>query len=177
MTDLRERVEEERGLLKRIQLHIPGFAGYRRREDIRAADNILRIQMANMLKEARVAAEEAREELTQGGEFRNIDTLGRLINRFMSLEGKVRHAEGGYSGISATIRIEEPKLERLYEYDVSLVDDVVAVGQEAAALKASAGEDGEKVTERVKAMRSLLDSFEDTFKRRMLVISRTEVVE
>lgn len=176
MTDLRERVEEERGLLKRIQLHIPGFAGYRRREDIRAADNMLRIQMANMLKEARLAAEEAREALAEGGAFRDIDTLGRLINRFQSLEGKVRHAEGGYSGISATIRIEEPKLERLYEYDASLLDDIVAVGQETAALKAATG-DGEKVAERVKSIRSRLDGFEDTFKRRMLVISRTEVVE
>lgn len=176
MTDLRERVEEERGLLKRIQLHIPGFAGYRRREDIRAADNMLRIQMANMLKEARITTEGAREAMAEGGEFQDIDSLGRLINRFQSLEGKVRHAEGGYSGISATIRIEEPKLDRLYEYDASLLDEVVAVGKEAEALKASTG-DGEKVAERVKIMRSHLEAFEDTFKSRMLVISGTEVIE
>src|SRR5256885_16816857 len=45
MPDIRDRVEQDRGLLKKIQLAIPGYAGYRRREDIRAADNLLRIQL------------------------------------------------------------------------------------------------------------------------------------
>jgi len=53
MPDIRDRVEQDRGLLKKIQLVIPGYAGYRRREDIRAADNLLRIQLANQLKGVR----------------------------------------------------------------------------------------------------------------------------
>lgn len=50
MVDLRERVEEERGLIKNIQLAIPGFRGYRKREDIRIADSLLRIQLADLIK-------------------------------------------------------------------------------------------------------------------------------
>src|SRR2546428_367087 len=53
MPDIRDRVEQDRGLLKKIQLVIPGYAGYRRREDIRAAGNLLRIQLANQLKSRR----------------------------------------------------------------------------------------------------------------------------
>ncbi len=176
MPDLRERVEEDRGLLKRIQLHIPGFAGYRRREDIRTADNMLRIQMANMLKEARATTEEAREALTENSQFKELAKVGRIINRFQTLEGKVRHAEGGYSGISAAIRIHEQELDNLYEYDASLLDDVAALGQEAAVLKAAA-DDGDQVPECMTKIRSLLDGFEDTFKKRTLVITGTEVGE
>ena len=49
MVDLREKVEADRGLLKKIQVHVPGFAGYRRKEDIRAADSLLRLQIADRL--------------------------------------------------------------------------------------------------------------------------------
>ncbi len=176
MPDLRERVEEDRGLLKRIQLHVPGFAGYRRREDIRAADSMLRIQMANMLKDARVTTERAREVLTENYHFKDLDKIGRLINRFQTVEGKVRHAEGGYSGISATIRVEEPELDSLYEYDASLLSDAASMAEEATALKAAVG-GGDQVPERLAKLTSLLDAFEDTFTKRLIVITGTEVSE
>ena len=53
MPDIRERVEEDRGLIKKIQLKIPGYAGYRRREDIRNADILLRNQVADQVKKVR----------------------------------------------------------------------------------------------------------------------------
>jgi hypothetical protein len=174
MPDLRERVEEDRGLLKRIQLHVPGFAGYRRREDIRTADNMLRIRMADMLKGARGRAERAREALAESYQLEVLDDVGGLISRFQALEGKVRHAEGGYSGISPAIRIEEHELDRLYEYDAALLDGAAAMGQEADALASLSG-DGDALRQRLADLQSMLDDFEDTFRRRTKVITRTEV--
>ncbi|MFQ6012970.1 MAG: hypothetical protein ACE5LS_04935 [Thermoplasmata archaeon] len=176
MPDLRERVEAERGLLKRIQLHIPGFAGYRRREDLRQAENMLRIQMANSLKSARETTEEARELMVEENRYKELDRVGRIINRFRTLEGRVRHAEGGYSGISPAIRIEDAEINRLYEYDASLLDDASTLGKETAELKVAAGE-GKGLRKRTKEIRSQLDAFEDTFEKRMLVVTDTEVTE
>ncbi len=176
MADLRDRVEEDRGLLKRIQLHVPGFAGYRRREDLRAADNMLRIQMADSLKAARRTTEAARQELVERSQLAELDTLGRLINRFQALEGKVRHADQGYSGISPAIRIEDAELNRLYEYDANLLDDAAALGTQAKELKASVG-DGDALPDHAREMRGRLDTFEETFEKRMLTVSGTEVTE
>ncbi len=176
MPDLRERVEEDRGLLKRIQLHVPGFAGYRRREDLRQAENMLRIQMANSLKSARETTEEARERMVEENHYKELDRVGRIINRFRTLEGRVRHAEGGYSGISPAIRIEDAEINRLYEYDAALLDDASALGKETAELKVAA-EDEKGVRKRTKEIRSHQDAFEDTFEKRMLVVSKTEVAE
>ena len=174
MSDLRERVEEDRGLLKRIQLHVPGFAGYRRREDIRTADKMLRMQMADMLKQVRGTVEETRSTLAENYQIKELDKVGGLISRFQSLEGKVRHAEGGYSGISPAIQVKEHELDRLYEYDVALLDAVADMGREAEELKAAA-DDGKEVPEKVAKLRSLADDFEETFKKRMLAITGTEV--
>ena len=43
--DLRTEVDKSRGLLKRIQLLVPGYSGYRKLEDLRAADELLRGQI------------------------------------------------------------------------------------------------------------------------------------
>lgn len=175
MPDLRDRVEQERGLLKRIQLHVPGFAGYRRKEDIRTADNMFRIQMANMLKEVRRSVEDARESLAENYALEVMDKIGGLISGFQTLEGKVRHAEGGYSGISAAIRIQEDELNHLYEYDASLLDACVDMDKEAKSLRdAASGSNG--LPEKVTSLRNMIRNFEDNFKARMNAITRTDVI-
>src|SRR5438552_439901 len=103
MPDIRDRVEQDRGLLKKIQLVIPGYAGYRRREDIRAADNLLRIQLANQLKGVRGDLEDIRDQMAMDGKVQGLQSIGNAIFTIEGLEAKVRHAEGGYSGLSATI--------------------------------------------------------------------------
>lgn len=130
--------------------------------------------MADLLKEARATAEEAREALTDAKRYKELDRVGRLLGDFRELEGKVRHADQGYSGISPAIRIEEPELNRLYEYDASLLDGASALGTEADALKEDAAS-GEAVAKRLSGMRSLLDEFEETFRKRLRVITDTEV--
>jgi len=92
MPDIRKRVEEDRGLLKRIQLHIPGFAGYRRKEDLRASDNLLRVQLSKRLGEVRDGLEECRRVLVAEYDTDELEDIGGLINKLQTLEGKVRHA-------------------------------------------------------------------------------------
>ena len=53
MTDLRDKVESDRGIIKMIQLVIPGYRGYRIKEDLRIADRLLREELANRLAEDR----------------------------------------------------------------------------------------------------------------------------
>src|SRR3990172_835226 len=126
MVDIRERVEEDRGLLKRIQLVIPGFAGYRRREDLRTADNLLRIQVANKLKETRGTLEGARAALASNYLMKALEPMGVVMMKVQSLEGQIRHAEQGYSGLVADVKVLEPQLNKLYEWDAALLDAVVA---------------------------------------------------
>lgn len=175
MVDLRERVEEDRGLLKRIQLHIPGFAGYRRKEDLRTADNMLRIQVANKLKDFRGQLENARGTLTSNYQMKALEPLGAVIMKTQGLEGQVRHAEQGYSGLVADVKVLEPQLGRLYEWDAFLLDGVASLSGMASQLEASASEDVNKVLADIKGITKSLGDLESTFKRRMLVITGTEV--
>lgn len=175
MPDLRERVEDDRGLLKKIQLHIPGFAGYRRREDLRTADNLLRIQLADRIVKVKDKVESARAELVRNYQVASLEPVGGLVFKLTELDGRVRHAEGGYSGISADIRVEEVELNKLYEFDLALFDGVGALLAKADELKAAARKEADAVLAAVDDFRAAAEAFEDTFERRMKVITGTEV--
>jgi hypothetical protein len=170
MPDLRERVAEDRGLLKRLQLLIPGFAGYRRREDLRQADSLLRIQLANRLKEVRARMESQRAALADNYEIKALEPLGRLIFETEQLEGMIRHAEQGYSGFSAAIQVKESELDHLYEFDLALLDGMNMLDARVAAI----GEAG-KAGVAIKECTAILEQTRVTFKRRMNVITGTEV--
>ncbi|NLV25708.1 MAG: hypothetical protein GXY48_00845 [Methanomicrobiales archaeon] len=123
MVDLRERVEEDRGLIKNIQLAIPGFRGYRKREDIRIADSLLRIQLADAIRDGVLKnLNQTREVLSRSLELLLINEVGSAIQITTGVEARIRHAEEGYSGISPSYRINEEQLNILYEFDLSMIN-------------------------------------------------------
>jgi hypothetical protein len=171
MTDIRERVEEDRGLLKRIQLHIPGFAGYRRKEDLRQADSILRIQLANRLKDLRGKLENTRQVLMDNLNMKALEPMGRAIFDCQEFEGLIRHAEQGYSGFSPAIRVEERELNTLYEFDLELLDGLVALDRKVEEM----GKSADKAVDLIKEFSNSMSNLKATFKRRWGVITDTEV--
>ncbi len=172
MVDIRDQVEDDRGLLKKIQLVIPGFRGYRKREDIRAADSILRLQMADGLIQVRQGLEEARSSMVEEYQSKYIDRIGGAINHVRTLEGKVRHAEQGYTGFSPAVRIEEDELNRLYEFDSSMILSIQSLDRSQAPLLnlvRSGDENG--VTDALRAIKDELVNFERAFEDRIPIIA------
>jgi len=173
MPDIRDRVEQDRGLLKKIQLVIPGYAGYRRREDIRAADNLLRIQLANQLKGVRGELEDVRDGMAMEGKVQGLQTIGNAIFTIEGLEAKVRHAEGGYSGLSATIQIKETELDRLYEYDYAMLESLdQAAGLVTVIRDAS---DPKAFEAAVKTFLKTMTAFETAWKSRTNAVTGIQV--
>ena len=173
MPDIRDRVEQDRGLLKKIQLVIPGYAGYRRREDIRAADNLLRIQLANQLKGVRGDLEDIRDGMAMDGKVQGLQTIGNAIFTIEGLEAKVRHAEGGYSGLSATIQIKETELDRLYEYDYAMLESLYQAAGSLQGIR-DAG-DPKGFDGAVKSLMKSVAAFETAWKSRTNAVTGIQV--
>src|SRR5881396_1751729 len=173
MPDIRDRVEQDRGLLKKIQLVIPGYAGYRRREDIRAADNLLRIQLANQLKGVRGDLEDIRDQMAMDGKVQGLQSIGNAIFTIEGLEAKVRHAEGGYSGLSATIQIKETELDRLYEYDYAMLESLDQAARLVQGIRDAA--DPKSFEGAVKSLLKSLSSFEAAWKSRTNAVTGIQV--
>jgi hypothetical protein len=176
MPDIRERVEEDQGILKKIQNFIPGFRGYRRKEDLRDADRMLRMQLADRLGRQRRGLEECRGTLVSSYGSKELDTIGGLINQFKKVEGLVTHAEMGYSGIAADIAIKETELNRMYEFDVAMIDHISSISASIESLKNSLMAADELTSHKdLMNIKARINDFEDQFNRRMDIVQGTEV--
>ena len=122
--DIRQQVEDNRGIAKKLELLIPGLRGYRTKEDIRASDSILRNQMADKLDHVKDNLQQLRKLVASSNDLNNLTSVGSLMAQVQTLSGEVRHAAQGYSGWVAPIQMNDDKLNKLYEYDYSLVSTV-----------------------------------------------------
>jgi len=176
--DIRDRVEDDRGLIKKIQLIIPGYRGYRQREDIRIADSMLRNQVADQLKNSVILPlENVRAEASKEMELGLMDDIAATLSKAQMMEQKVRHAEQGYSGISAGVRILQDELNRIYEYDLALLENIAALANEAAGAQ-SAAEAGsfEEVKKMMKTMKTHLVEVQQIYEKRIPIALQINVV-
>jgi hypothetical protein len=172
--DIRQRVDQDRGVLKRLQLLIPGFRGYRQGEDLREADSVLRLQVADKVKAANAQLTQRRQDMAMSGRFTGLNDLALAIADLNRLEGEIRHAEQGYTGFSPAVRVSLPSQDKLYEYDYGFAlaaDDL----QKAAAALAGPSSDPSGDAAAVATIRSLVTRLEQAFKARILVIQQVKV--
>ncbi len=176
MADIRQRVDEDRGVLKKIQNFVPGFRGYRRREDLRDADRMLRAQIAGHLGSVRQGLEDSRSLIIGGWNSKELELLGGVISQLKKVEGQVAHAETGYSGFVADIEVKEDQIFRLYDFDASMTDMIGEMRASLDAIRTSlASRDSVQAQRDILAMRTLINNFESQFDRRLRVITGTEV--
>lgn len=169
MTDIRERVTEDRGLIKKIQMAIPGYRGYRIREDLRIADSMLRLQIADRMRdEVLKPLEDIREVCSRELELDLMNDIAAVISAAKTTEAKIRHAEQGYSGISPAYRVADDELNTLYEYDLSLLGGVNDLaGFTAASLSAAEGGDFATVKANAKKTRTAISELQSQFGKRI----------
>ena len=127
--DIRQQVEANRGIAKKLELLIPGLRGYRSKEDIRVSDELLRNQVADKLDHVRDNLQQLRKQVAASNDLTNLTSVGSLLSQVQALSGEVRHAAQGYSGWAASIQVTEDKLNQLYNYDYSFVSAVFQLDQ------------------------------------------------
>lgn len=174
--DLRDRVEEDRGLIKKIELAIPGFRGYRKREDLRIADSLLRTHLANRIKTVGTTVEYCRDAIAKKLDLMLLEDMGKLVNKVNTIENRVRHAEQGYTGISADFRIDISELNDLYEWDLTLLNDIGELDYIARSLR-NAIETDKNFKDIIRALESKLTDFNQIFDKRIQVIGKVDVRE
>lgn len=117
-----ERVQESEKLLERIMLVLPGFRGYKLREQRREADKIVRNHIYDVLEHSRDDLMKSFQMLSDSKVPELVEPMNRLVARLDRVAEKVNHASYGYSGFFDSITIEEPELDRMLAYDTQLMD-------------------------------------------------------
>jgi hypothetical protein len=115
----------------------------------------------------------SREEISKSMDFDLINRIGELVNLSHRVTEKVRHAEQGYAPwISGDVRIEEDELNKLYEYDLSLIENIDSLIQEASQLEQSSIANTPDRSERLMGLRGSIESFEGVFRQRIAKVTK-----
>ncbi|HEX9639175.1 MAG TPA: hypothetical protein VGB99_16700 [Acidobacteriota bacterium] len=124
MSDLSDRI---RDLIHKVASFVPGFSGYVDKETRRASDSALRERLAQRLDRVVSAIERQTEAASHGGSMELIDELGRAGKAAQRARDRLRYASHGYSGFFDPVQVDQVKLEKLYQFDVGLVEAVEAL--------------------------------------------------
>lgn len=164
--DLREKIVENRGTWKKLQLKIPGLREYRSLEDLRAADQLLRKQVSDNLNESKDKIEDLRKAATAKGDFGNLTMIGSTISHIQQISGVLQHSQQGSAGISPNIRIDDGVLNKLYEYDYNFVNTAEQIFSSCSGV-ISEYNSGKSVQEITTKINSMLDDLDHSWKQRL----------
>lgn len=143
---------------------IPGVRTYRDREHRRETDKHLREHLAARLLEARSGLTRTTLEMSRKGQLGPLMELDRLSSRMQQMADTIRYASYGYAGIFDVEKIREEELERLYTFDLSLIEDLEAIQSKVAELDPL--NHPEKWNPAVEETFHILDALEEKFRQR-----------
>ena len=117
-------MNDQRNWLERLGDKIPGYGGYVAKERRRDADKLHREHLADRLRAAKRPVSDAVRELSDGGRLFEVGPLDRASKKLDQAENRIRFASYGYAGFFDAVKIEEPQLDAIYRFDLSLVEKV-----------------------------------------------------
>jgi hypothetical protein len=148
---------------------IPGFNGYIDREQRREADRMLRDTIANRYGEQASRIANLQVQLVSSGGIEFVDDLQDAATRLQRFIDMVRTAAPGYAGLFAAIKVNEPELAKLYQFDLALLENVSKVAAAVDNVDASLGGDG--LPAALRHLSSTIAEANTTYERRKEVLT------
>jgi len=142
MSDIFDKVAEDRDPLKKLLSKIPGFKGYVERGDRRLSDKLLRETIANENEAHYQRISGLQRDLISQGGLAYIDDLESAAIKLRQFIDRVRTASYGYAGLFDAIKIKEEELASIYQYDAELLEKGATVSGAIDNVESSIGTDG-----------------------------------
>ena len=166
-----ERVQESDRPLERIMLQLPGFRGYKVREERREADRIVRDYIYRALKGTRDDLMACFQLLSNAGTPELMEPTNQLIAKFDRIVEKVNRASYGYSGFFDSVRIEVPQLDQMLAYDTQMIEAARKLADSISNFKVQLSQGKFEGTRSVESgLETSISQLEITFDKRKQVI-------
>jgi len=141
MTNGYDEAKGQRNLLERIAAKIPGFRGFQDRELRRDVDRLEREHLASEVGRLKAVVRERARAYTDAGRIGSLQGFDRLDRQMDGLAQAIRFSDYGATGLFDPVKIGEAELARLYEFDLSVLQDLSEVESAVAAIPAPGGDD------------------------------------
>jgi hypothetical protein len=122
MSDLFETVKGGQDFIQKIMSYVPGFKGYVERTQRRAADKLLRDQVALKYKELAKRLSGMKKDLVDAGQIDLLEEADSIHLKLTTFSDRIKNASYGYSGLFDTVKINEKELEKIYAFDLAFFE-------------------------------------------------------
>jgi hypothetical protein len=146
-------------LEKAVRL-IPGYKGYKRKEERRDNDQLLRTMLVQRLDKVRTGLLETLNSLQGPAALALAGDVDRLNKRLEKLSDEIRFADRGYRGWFDMHKVQEDELDRLYAFDAGLAEDIASIETALGALS-EAARSGEATKAHTTGMLELIMRFSE----------------
>jgi len=170
--DVYAQAKSQMRLSERIAAALPGFRGYKEKELRRESDKLIRNHLYLKLSRDKDNVRVISQKIADKRYFDVLTDVDRLTAKMDTITEKVNHASYGYSGFFDVVKIKEDSLDRMIDFDNSLVDGVNALTDVIDALKAQLlSGDYTNLKDKIQEISGKLEMLEDTFDKRQEVIA------
>jgi predicted transcriptional regulator len=161
MEPILDKARAGQNALERLANAIPGFRGYRERELRRDTDRLQREHLASRLDGNKKALNDLAAAATRGGGSLDvINDVETARKRLDKVANRIRYADRGYSGFFDAVKVDEAMLERIYQFDLQLLEgvEVIRGATEGARTASDAKAALEQVVREIDALDQHLDA-------------------
>jgi hypothetical protein len=157
-------------IFKSIARIFPGIPSYLEREGLRDQDKVIRLQLASRLQEQETEIRQIMLELTNKAMLKPLADLDRLSRKLMRFADTIRFASYGYGGIFANIPVDEQKLAELYDYDLSLHQEIEELAVAVSTLKERRDDDWQR--DSLEDVQQVMNRLEERIEKRQAVFTQ-----
>ncbi len=169
LDDLTEKIQSSQNKLEQLISRVPGFAGYKQKEQRREADKLLRLYVARQYEEQLTRLSNVQYAMVAQGRLKAMSTLERGVTKLQLLIDRIKTASYGYAGLFDAIKVDEAALDRLYDFDQAMLEGVDKIAADLDRLDEAAQAEAATLTEAGQLIADL-EALNNTFSRRQDVI-------
>ncbi|CAN5547460.1 hypothetical protein BH10BAC5_BH10BAC5_08930 [soil metagenome] len=172
MSELHDKIEEIRSnesFLEKIKRWIPGYDGYVNRDNSRELDTMLRNKLAQMLEVNKTKIKNTTLNLSKNGKLFLTSDIEKIDKKNELIIGKFKTASRGYSGAFDVKKIKEEELNKLYEFDMNMLNDAGKINRMFEELE-TMSEANNDISVNVKQISACQDSILQSFDEREMIL-------
>ncbi len=169
MSDLFETVKGKQDIFAKLLSYIPGFKGYVERSQRRAADKLLRNQVALKYSELTKRTSRLQKDIAEAGQLDFLDDVDAIGLKLRTFTDRIKNASYGYSGFFDAVKINEKELAQIYTFDTAFFQLATQISNGLDNIEAGIGGDGLKSA--IRAVDDLARQVGETFDRRYEIIT------
>lgn len=152
------RVDNREGMgakLQTLMKKIPGFEGYLDREKRRHADSVHRDYLTKLLSSKKRAIQDIGATLLENGGMKYMTAVDSLANNVDKVSNRIRSAGSAGGNFFGLVDVNTELLDRIYEYDLALLQEVEALDEKINTLE-SAAETNDNVKPAIAGVKDVL---------------------